>query len=366
MKKKKILLTILVVIFLLIFSIILILNYSYKTNKIKTLKNEYETTINNNKKDLESNISENLPTTITINAVGDCTIGTDTNFGSYNTFNSYLKNDDYSYYFKNVYDILSNDDITVANFEGTFTESNNRVDKRFNFKNSKEYVQVLLDGSVEVVNIANNHTYDYGVEGYNDTIEVLKSADVKYYGYDNFVVTKVKGITVGFAGFSYYSGIDSNKAKSDIDNAISHLKEQNVDLIIMSFHWGVERTYNQTDNQTEVGHYAIDSGANLVLGHHPHVLQGIEKYKDKYIVYSLGNFVFGGNNNPEDKDSMIFSQSFTFVNNELKEDQIKIIPVSISSKTSINNYQPTILQDSEKQRVIDKINKYSVNFSYSA
>ena len=106
-------------------------------------------------------------------------------------------------------------------------------------------------------------------------------------------------------------------------------------------------------------------GADLVLGHHPHRIQGIEFYKDRYIVYSLSNFVFGGHRNPDDKDSFIYQQTFTFTNGELSDNNINIIPVSISGKDNLNNYQPIVLNGSDKARVFDKINKYSVNFKWS-
>lgn len=97
-------------------------------------------------------------------------------------------------------------------------------------------------------------------------------------------------------------------------NGISRAKKNNAEIIIVSFHWGTERKYYPNSKQKSLGHYAINCGASLVLGHHPHVLQGIEQYKGRYIVYSLGNFCFGGNSNPKDKDTMIFQQTFTLKN----------------------------------------------------
>lgn len=303
--------------------------------------------------------------TLTISAVGDCTIGSDAKVGTtgHNNFNSYLVDNDYGYYFRGVYDILSADDITIANLEGTFTDATEKAIKNFNFKNTKDYVNVLSEGSIEIVNVANNHTYDYKEVGYSDTLEVLDEANIGYFGYSNYLIKEVNGIKIGFAGLNYYDENYSNY-KSDVKNAIDYLKEQSSDLIVFTFHWGIEATYNQTAKQMEVGRYAIDIGADLVLGHHPHRIQGIELYKDKYIVYSLSNFVFGGHRNPDDKDSFIYQQTFTFTNNELSDNNINIIPVSISGKDNLNNYQPVILSGSDKVRVFDKINKYSINFKW--
>ena len=114
-----------------------------------------------------------------------------------------------------------------------------------------------------------------------------------------------------------------------------------------------------------MAHYMIDNGVDLVLGSHPHVLQGIEKYRGRYILYSMGNFCFGGNTDPADKDSMIFQQTFTFVNGELQQDDnIKIIPASVSGVSWCNNYQPVVLEGAEKQRVMEKIMRYSSGFEY--
>jgi len=97
-----------------------------------------------------------------------------------------------------------------------------------------------------------------------------------------------------------------------------------------------------------------------VVGHHPHVLQGIEKYNGKYIVYSLANFCFGGNSNPSDKDTMIFQQTFTIQNQEVeKDDNIQIIPCSVSSESGYNNYQPTPAEGEEKDRIQEKIDQLS-------
>ena len=114
-----------------------------------------------------------------------------------------------------------------------------------------------------------------------------------------------------------------------------------------------------------MGHYLIDNGADLVVGTHPHVIQGIEKYNDKYIIYSLANFVFGGNQNPPDKDTFMFRQTFNFSNGKLQiDDNIEIVPASVSGFKNKNNYQPVILDGEEKVRVFNKIMKYSSGFNY--
>lgn len=352
--KKNIKITFIVFLLIIITVVTVIIANKYLLAK--------ESTIDNKEVDKPQ---EPKITTITISALGDCTIGSDSKVGDgWNNFNSYLKNGDYGYYFRGVYDVLSKDDLTIANLEGTFTDATEKAVKTFNFKNSKDYVKVLTEGSVEIVNTANNHTYDYKVKGYEDTIAVLDEANLPYFGYTTYAVEEVKGIKIGFAGLNYYDEKNYDNYKEEVDAAFAYLNNQNVDLIIFTFHWGIEATYRQTDMQTEVGKYAIDQGADLVLGHHPHRIQGIEKYNRKHIVYSLSNFVFGGHRNPKDKDSFIYQETFTFTDNKLTDTKVNLVPVSISGEKNLNNYQPVILEGAEKQRVIEKINKYSVNFSW--
>ena len=153
---------------------------------------------------------------------------------------------------------------------------------------------------------------------------------------------------------------DGLGVKDSMEKNIQDLKDEGAQVIIASFHWGEEKAEYPNDVQVELAHAAIDAGADLVLGHHPHVLQGIEQYKGKNIVYSLGNFCFGGNKNPSDKDTMIFQQTFTVENGKLAEDDVtNIIPCSLSSESGYNNYQPMVLEGSEKERVLQKIEDFS-------
>ena len=160
-------------------------------------------------------------------------------------------------------------------------------------------------------------------------------------------------------------GISENeKSIETLRKAIKKMKKENPDLLIVSFHWGIEKTSKLTKFQMKLSRIAIDEGsADLVLGHHPHVLQPIEKYKDAYIVYSLGNFCFGGNTNPSDKDTMIYQQTFSFHNDKLVlDDNVRIIPCSVSSIKDRNNYQPTPSTGKEKIRILNKMNGYCKQF----
>lgn len=301
---------------------------------------------------------------IVLNFVGDCTIGNDLTFGYHNSFDQvFHKNDsNYSYFFQNLQPVIGMDDLTIANLETTFTDTTKKQDKRFNFKGDPSYVNILTKGSVEVVNLANNHTMDYLQEGYEDTKSTLSQHNIDYYGYKTIHLEEVNGIKIGFAGFNVLKGY--KQAKKDVIDALEYMKQNNVQMKIITFHWGIERDYQFNKEQQELAHLSIDQGADLIVGHHPHVLQGIEQYKGKYIIYSLGNFVFGGNKNPKDKDSMILSYSVDFTNGNLVNESINIIPVLISSKTNGNDYQPYIVENEDKQRILQKINNYSYHYQY--
>lgn len=311
----------------------------------------------------EEEIPEIIKTSITISAVGDCTLGRDDS-GNYSRSLPYFldeNNNDYSYFFKGVYDILSSDDLTIANLESVFTDSNKKAQKQFNFKAKSDYVNILTEGSVEAVNLANNHTYDYLEKGYNDTIETLENSPVSYFGNGIYSIVNVSGKKIGLCGIK---GWNENNACNDIDKAMIYFNENETDLEIFSFHWGEERDYKQNYDQELVARYAIDKGCDLVLGHHPHVLQGIEEYNGKYIIYSLGNFVFGGNKNPSDKDTMIVQITFNYEDGNLISTDINIIPASISSISEYNNYQPIVLEGEKRDKVLKKVLKSSTNFTY--
>ena len=242
--------------------------------------------------------------------------------------------------------------------EGTLTEETARQDKTYAFKGPAEYAQILTSGGVEAANLANNHSHDYGDKSYTDTIETIEAAGIVSFGYDRTAVMDVNGIKVGLVGT--YELADGMGCEDEMIANIKAVEEQGAQIVIVSFHWGLERENYPTENQVNLAHSAIDNGADLVLGHHPHVLEGIEVYNGKNIVYSLGNFCFGGNSNPSDKDTMIFQQTFTVENGELTADNVtNIIPCSVSSESGYNNYQPTPLEGDEAERVRGRIEEYS-------
>lgn len=307
-----------------------------------------------------SNATVSSPVSLTLSVVGDCTLGTDETFDYDTSLNAYYENYGADYFLQNVKDIFSADDLTIANFEGTLTDSDEREDKTFAFKAPASYASILTGGSVEAVNTANNHSHDYGEQSFNDTLAALDDAGIVHFGYDETAVMDVKGIKVGLVGI--YELYDHLEREQQLKDNIAKVKADGAQLIVVIFHWGNETETVPDSNQTTLGRIAIDEGADLVCGHHPHVLQGIETYKGKNIVYSLGNFCFGGNSSPSDMDTMIYQQTFTIDADGVKKDNVtNIIPCSISSSAydGYNNYQPTPAEGDEATRILGKINERS-------
>ncbi|KYD29257.1 hypothetical protein B4113_2200 [Geobacillus sp. B4113_201601] len=291
---------------------------------------------------------------ITISAAGDVTLGRDENYGYAYSFDEEVKKHGLDYFTKYIEPIFKKDDFTTVNLETTLTTSTRKANKKFRFRGHPSYAKILTYGGIDAVNLANNHTYDYLQQGYKDTIASLKKENIGYFGRTLRLLKTVKGVQIGALGYEGWS--NTSTLRKQIANDIRMLRKQGADLILVHFHWGVERSYVPNSTQKALGRFAIDSGADLVVGHHPHVVQGIEEYKGKFIVYSLGNFMFGGNKNPSDKDTFVFQQVFSFQNGKrTAKKEIRVIPFRISSVTTRNNYQPMPLTGKEADRVKRKI-----------
>lgn len=357
-KARTIILADIVLVVLLIFTLLLV---GCKNLLTGGKKQKEETAIS---EEMEKTTKrKNKTVSFTISAVGDCTFGTDENFAYEGSMPAkYDEVGDFNYFFENVKSVFEEDDLTIVNFEGTLTDSTTREDKQFAFKADKSYAEILTDGFVEAANLANNHSKDYGEQSYSDTMDALDEAGITNFGYDRVAIKKVKGIKVGLVGT--YVLADGLGVKDSMEKNIQDLKDEGAQVIIASFHWGEEKAEYPNDVQVELAHAAIDAGADLVLGHHPHVLQGIEQYKGKNIVYSLGNFCFGGNMYPSDMDTMIFQQTFTLKGGKLQEDNVtNIIPCSISSVEDYNNYQPTPAAGEKETEILNKITQRSQGLS---
>lgn len=306
-------------------------------------------------------------TIIKISALGDVALGQDNKYNYGDSFDYVFEKQkkDYNYFFSNVAGILSEDDLTIANLETTLSTETKKAEKydygnNYWFNGNPLYANILKAGSVEIANLANNHTYDFGQKGYDATCNALKTTGIGYFGYSDVLIREVKGIKVGMVGFNQLGnveqGLDMNVFKKEVADMTEKLRGE-CDLLIANFHWGKEYQYQYNALQKELAALAIDSGADLVIGNHPHVLQPVTNYKGKYIVYSLGNFCFGGRKTPDDYDTAIYQQSFVFDSDKVLQPikEPAIIPCSLSSLKGLNNYKPAVAVEPQISRVLGKL-----------
>ena len=294
---------------------------------------------------------------MTVTCTGDLTIGGD-NYHKKDIFTPELNANegDISFTMANVRDILSSDDLTLVNFEGTLTDStyvpSSKKGNSFLFNISPEYVSVLTDNSIEAVSLENNHVMDHGDEGYEETKNTLRNAGVIYSNSEEAGIFDFQGIQVAMLSYlcidrygKPFGGYDTfeEKVVADIQAA-----KQQYQLVIVSFHWGLEPTksnptrgYVPTQNQIRLGRMAVDAGADLIVGHHSHRIQPIEQYKGVLICYSLGNFCFAGNSNPSDMSSIILQARFRIKEGKVSFRDFRIIPIRISSRKDKNDFTPT-------------------------
>jgi poly-gamma-glutamate synthesis protein (capsule biosynthesis protein) len=298
--------------------------------------------------------------TIKISAAGDVTLGGCETASSYRNFmREFEVNDsDYAHFFRNVKHIFDEDDLTLVNFEGVLTELTKGRRDQFNFRGPPDFAKILSAGSINAVSLANNHSNDFLARGISDTVEHLSAEGIAYFGNEFNTILEINGINVGLFGFLTWG--DTAPHKRSIKASLDYLQDNGAELIIAYFHWGSELHTTPSAGQRELGRFSIDNGAHLVLGAHPHVIQGIEEYNGRNIVYSLANFSFGGNRNPASLDSFIFQQTFTFDSGLLLDtNETNIIPVRTTSARNYNNYQPTPAEGTDAERIMEKIKQLS-------
>ncbi|MBR5108617.1 MAG: CapA family protein [Clostridia bacterium] len=237
--------------------------------------------------------------TVTLSFVGDCSIGDSAQYTTAkSSYHTCLKNNGYAWPFSLVKNYLESDDLTVANLEVVFTTRTNHADKTYYLKGDPAFVQVLTEGSIEMVNTVNNHCMDFMDGGYTDSLATLDSAGIKHFGtinpglansHDDLGLVEVDGIMFGFIGWSYPQEYDLK----NISNRILMLRSQGAEVVVVSLHWGRETYMTPESWQATFAKNVLDAGADMIWGHHPHVIQPIGIYQGKPILFSTGNFTFG-------------------------------------------------------------------------
>ena len=290
---------------------------------------------------------------VVISFAGDCAF--DAFRGSAYDFESCWKNGA-DYYLGNVKPIFAADDITFVNLEGALTERPTTVDKQFPIRGEPKYVEILTAGSVELCNLANNHIYDCGDDGFNDTVNLLKTHGIKFCGEGYSEIIDVRGMKIGFLGYAAWS--DNDALREGITADIHGLRNDGAEVVVVEFHWGHELSNFSDAYQINLAHFTADSGANIVVGAHPHVMQSIESYNGKIIAYSLGNFCFGANYNPRDKETFILQATLSRDGDAITITP-RVIPCRISSTTMRNDFRPTPVEGDDAAQVLNHLKEYS-------
>jgi len=266
-----------------------------------------------------------------------------------------------------VAELLNSDDMTIGNLECPITVEGDAVYKykEIIFKANPENSKSLRKAGYDMLNLANNHTMDYGSVGLEETIKNLESSSISFVGGGNnyeqarkLKVEELNGSTFGFLGYSVFppegyihvaekptvSHYDNRLIKSEIEEA-----KKECDYLVVSMHWGNEYDKYPSEQQKKVAKQIIDAGADVIIGHHPHVLQSIEKYKGKYIFYSLGNFIFDRQIQNGTDETVILQLHYS----EKSDVRWEVIPVII------NDCQPRLALKDEAQEVVGDLARIS-------
>ena len=291
------------------------------------------------------------PEYFTLSFIGDCTLASH----QYTSDYSAKMSGDYSYPFSNTVQYFENDEYTIGNLECSFSDKNLWSEQTFFFRAPAEWANILVQGGVDFVTTANNHSMDFGTVGTEDTYAALEAVNIPY-GTENQaqIVTTPNGLKLGiYCAFNGYMP-DTEKCVA----AIGQLKDEGADYIICAFHWGVELHVRPEQYQIDLAHACIDAGADMIFGSHPHCLQPIEEYNGGIILYSMGNWSFGGNTNPSDWDTAIVQVTLKRdPDGSVTSDGITVIPCCVSEARDSNDYRPTPYEEGteEYDRVISKL-----------
>ena len=283
--------------------------------------------------------------------------------------NEVINQKGYAYPWGNTLPLLQKADLRIINLETTFTKSENKIPKVFNYKADPKNVQSLVEANINLVSLANNHSKDFGNEGLLETIKTLDGVNILHVGAGHNIeqaqkpaILEKQGIKIGVLGatdneptwqatettpgINYFS-VDN---LTDLLSQIKQLKEQ-VDLLIISLHWGPNMRQRPTQEYIDAAHQMIDAGADIIHGHSAHIFQGVEVYKNKLIMYDTGDFVDDYRVDPILRNDQALLFSVMVDKNGVN--QVELTPLIIG------NMQVNVAQGSEKKEIAEKIKRLS-------
>ena len=292
---------------------------------------------------------------VRITFLGDCTLGGESPAPYPGlSFAKRIEDNGPDFPFRELRQLTEHDDLTVANLEGVLTDrSLKKKDKKYNFRGASSYAEILTLGSVECVTLANNHSHDYGNSGYSDTKAALESAGICWFDVNASAMWEnSEGLRIGFIGVD--GSLSGNRNKAFIRQA-QRLRAYGCAVVITVMHAGEEYSCTPPSKyQKQITDRAVPY-SDLIIGHHPHVVQGYTVLDGVPVVYSLGNCVFGGNTRPKDLDALSVQAVLHFTDGAPDRMDLHFYPISVTSDSRYNNYSPRLLSGKDAERVLKKM-----------
>lgn len=291
--------------------------------------------------------------TIVLSFTGDMLLASGHGQRAAGNFLDYAAKQEPSYFLQNVKPIFDADDFTIVNLENVLTDRTlppreKTTDPAFWFRSGTRNTAVLTSSGVEAVSLANNHTGDYGAGGYKDTVKAVTDAGLQYGDNTHPLYLEKNGFRIAVICNGLWN---EGQAVSIVKRL--QAAEAESDFQIVFYHGGKEGVHTPEAWKVRASRRLVDGGADLVLGNHPHVLQLREVYKDAEIVYSLGNFCYGGSRQPKNR-TVIYRLTLQIEDGTLTETRSEIIPCYVHTGGTANNYCPAPIADEEqRQRVLD-------------
>ena len=290
--------------------------------------------------------------TIDISVAGDCMLATYKGQTYQGSFSDYAAKQPPAYFLEKVQDVFADDDFTIVNLENVLTdrplkEAEKSSTPAYWYKGPASNTSILTSGSVEAVSLSNNHTGDYGAAGLSDTMAAVNAAGLPYGTNSQTIYLEKNGFTIAVICNGLWNEGQASQIVARLQEAANYSDYQ-----IVYYHGGTERIHAPEDWKVRASRRLVDAGAGLIIGSHPHVLQPAEIYNGVNIVYSLGNFCYGGNRAPENR-TIIYKMVLTIKDGAVIKEEPSVIPCYVYTG-SANNWQPAVITDEAvKQRVLD-------------